>query len=129
MELPWPACGAGGPGQRGGRVEVTVRVTSYTVAAAGTAAGAPAPVAGSRRDRAHSAASRVTTSASAIRNSAATHASTLVIEWPTENRSIAGPAPWLVAHAKPIRAPIPTTPRIAAAPPGPPPAVPSGPRP
>ena len=94
---------------------MTVRVTSYTVAAAGTAARAPALVAGRRRDRAHSTASRVTTSASAIRNSAATHASTLVIKWLTENRSIAGAAPWLVAHAKPIRAPIPTTHKIAAA--------------
>ena len=78
------------------RVEVTVSVTGYTVAVARTGAGA-AVVAGRRRDRIHSTASRVTTSASAIRNRAATQASTLVIECATENRSIAEPAPWLAA--------------------------------
>ena len=52
---------------------------------------------GRRRDRIHSTARRVTTSASAIKNSAATHASTLVTECAAENRSIAGPDPWLAA--------------------------------
>ena len=57
--------------------------------------------AGRRLDRSQSTASRVPTSASAIMNRAATQASTLVIECAIENRPIAGPAPWLVAYAKP----------------------------
>ena len=61
-------------------------------------------------------------------NSAATQASTLVIECAMENRSIAGPAPWLVAYAKPIRAPMPTTQRMAAIQPARDSGTPSAPR-
>jgi DNA-binding transcriptional LysR family regulator len=124
---PGQPAGQAGQGNGGGWVEETVSVTGYTVAVARTGAGAAAE-AGRRLERSHSTASRVTTSASAIRNRAATQASTLVIEWATENRPIAGAAPWVVAQAKPIRAPIPTTHKIAATQPARLSGVPSAPR-
>ncbi len=57
--------------------------------------------------------SRVTTSVSAISTNAATHASPVVIWWAMLKRATSSAPPWSTQSWNPIRAPMPSTHRIA----------------